>query len=85
MVFRIEFKSSVSRDLKQIDKKIAGKILSQINETLAKNPSEMGEPLKGEFSGLYKIRLGDYRIIYAIIKNETVLVLRIRHRSKSYE
>jgi mRNA-degrading endonuclease RelE of RelBE toxin-antitoxin system len=42
-----------------------------------------GEPLGGEFKGLYKLRIGEYRVIYAKI-NETLLVLRIRHRSKVY-
>lgn len=77
------YKSSVSRDLKHIDPKRAARILSEIKEFLDQSP-EAGEPLSGEFKGLYKMRIGEYRVIYAKIDG-TLLVLRIRHRSKVYE
>ena len=83
MVYEIEYKSSVSHDLRKLDKKTASRILSQINEFLSKDPST-GDRLQGEFAGLYKMRIGEYRVIYTIIKNK-VLVLRIRHRSQVYE
>jgi addiction module RelE/StbE family toxin len=41
-------------------------------------------PLKGEFKGLYKLRIGEYRVIYAKTDKEAILVLRIGHRSKVY-
>jgi mRNA interferase RelE/StbE len=81
--YRIEFKSSVSHDLRKLDKETARRIISEIHEFLSDNPSS-GERLHGEFQGLYKLRLGDYRVIYAIIKDR-VLILRISHRSKAYE
>jgi mRNA interferase RelE/StbE len=83
LVYRIEYKSSVSHDLKQLDKKTAERILLQVEETLSREPYG-GQQLHGEFSGLYKMRVGDYRVIYTIIKG-TVLVLRLRHRGKAYE
>ncbi|MDG6996063.1 MAG: type II toxin-antitoxin system RelE/ParE family toxin [Nitrososphaerota archaeon] len=83
MVCRIEYKSSVHRDLMQLDKATASKILSQIGELLSDDPS-VGERLHGEFSGLYKLRLGEYIVIYAKIVKDRVLILRIGHR-KVYE
>ena len=50
---------------------------------LETNPRS-GEALHGEFAGLFKLRIGDYRVIYAFLEQD-VLVLRIRHRSKAYE
>ncbi len=58
-------------------------MLSKIEEVSGQNP-DAGEPLSGEFKGLYKLRIGEYRVIYTKI-NGTLLVLRIRHRSKVYE
>lgn len=84
MVCRIEYKSSLYRDLKHLDKATADKILSQIGELLSDNPG-VGERLQREFSGLYKLRLDEYRVIYAKIGKDRVLVLRIGHRSKVYE
>jgi mRNA interferase RelE/StbE len=50
--------------------------------TLAGNPRS-GDQLHGDFEGLFKLRVGDYRVIYALV-GQDVLVLRIRHRSKAY-
>ena len=48
----------------------------------SENPSA-GEPFGGEFRGLFKCRVGDYRAIYAKIP-EGILVLRIGHRREVY-
>jgi len=42
-----------------------------------------GEPLRGEFQGLWRLRVGDYRIIY-VRTDEGFLVLRIAHRREVY-
>ncbi len=78
----IRYKSSVSRDLKQVEPADRERILNQIREVLAANP-RAGEQLRGEFEGLRKLRVGDYRVVYAIV-GEDVLVLRIRHRSSAH-
>jgi mRNA-degrading endonuclease RelE of RelBE toxin-antitoxin system len=71
----ILYKSSVRHDLKKIDPKNLTRILHEIRRILGNNP-HAGEALHGEFKGLYKLRVGDYRVIYAPIR-EGVLVLRI--------
>ena len=78
----VEYKASVERDLKRIDKKDVNRILNKIEKVLSENPNK-GEPLKGEYKGLYKLRISNYRTIYAKTK-EGVLILRIRHRGKAY-
>ncbi len=80
---RIFYKSSVRHDLKQIDPKIVTRILREIRVVIGRNP-RAGEPLAGQFKGLFKLRIGEYRIIYTIIERD-VLILRIRHRGKAYE
>lgn len=84
MVYKIEYKSSVSHDLRHLNNETANRILSQIHEMFSNDPG-VGERLHGEFAGLYKLRVGEYRVIYARIAKDRVLVLRIRHRSKVYE
>ncbi|MCJ7582573.1 MAG: type II toxin-antitoxin system RelE/ParE family toxin [Candidatus Aminicenantes bacterium] len=83
MKYKIAFKKSVSRDLKKIDKKQVDKILIKIDKELSKKADQYPE-LKGLFSGLRKCRIGDYRIIYTIF-NDTVLILRIKHRKDVYK
>ena len=83
MTVKIFYKASVRRDLRKINPGSVDRILREIRDVLADSPRG-GEALHGEFDGLYKIRVGDYRVIYALLE-EGVLVLRIRHRSKAYE
>jgi mRNA interferase RelE/StbE len=45
-----------------------------------------GSVLKGEFSGLRRIRIGDYRIVYEVQNRKLViLVVRVAHRRKVYK
>ena len=83
MTSKILYKSSVSRDLKKIAPRDVARILSQIRTILGDNP-QSGERLHGDFGGLLKLRIGEYRIVYALSGND-VVVLRIRHRSKAYD
>ena len=83
MAYNVVYKRSVQRDLKRLPKAEARRILSQIEEELSKN-ADAFPVLKGQFAGLRRYRVGDYRVIYAILENE-VLVLRIGHRKDIYK
>jgi len=82
LVYNIVYKKSVQRDLKKLSKAETRRVLNQVEEELSKNPDAY-PVLKGQFAGLRKYRVGDYRIIYAILGDE-VLVLRIGHRKEVY-
>lgn len=83
MAYNVDYKSSVQRDLKKLPKAEARRLLSQIGEDLSKN-ADAYPVLKGQFAGLRRYRVGDYRVIYAVLGNE-VLVLRIGHRKDVYK
>ncbi|MEA2046157.1 MAG: type II toxin-antitoxin system RelE/ParE family toxin [Euryarchaeota archaeon] len=82
MTYKVEYKSSVSKDLKKLNTRSAKRILHQVEKDLGADP-DRGVPLSGQFKGLFKYRIGDYRIIYTKTK-DGILVLRIGHRSKVY-
>lgn len=82
MSYKIAFKRSVSRDLKKSDKDQAERIIAKIEEQLPDRADNFPS-LTGKFAGLRKFRVGDYRVIYAIIE-DTALILRISHRRESY-
>lgn len=82
MAYKISHKASVERDLKKLSKPEATRVLDKLEQELCKN-SEKGEPQKGTFQGLYRLRVGDYRVIYTKIV-DGVLVLRIAHRKDVY-
>lgn len=83
MAYNIVYKKSVERDLKKLSKVEVHRILNQTEEELSKN-ADTYPVLKGQFTGLRKYRIGDYRVIYAILGND-VLVLRIGHRKDVYK
>jgi len=82
LAYNIGYKKSVERDLKKLPRAEARRILDQI-ETELSDKADAYPVLKGQFAGLRKFRSGDYRVIYAILGDE-VLVLRIGHRKDVY-
>ena len=80
MAFEITYKKSVQKDLARLGKAEARRVLDKIEKDLSARAD--GYPiLKGQFAGLRKLRVGDYRVIFAILGPQ-VLVLRIGHRSE---
>ncbi|MGM0665183.1 MAG: type II toxin-antitoxin system RelE family toxin [Thermodesulfobacteriota bacterium] len=81
--YEIFFRESVWKELKKVPKADLKKILSRI-EQLGNDPRPMGcEKLTGH--ELYRIRRGNYRIVYSIQDNElTVWVVKVGHRKDVY-
>jgi mRNA interferase RelE/StbE len=83
LAYKIVYKRSVLSDLKKLSKKEARNIIEQIEKHLSKK-ADSYPMLKGQFKGLRKYRVGNYRIIYVLLEND-VLILRISHRKKVYK
>ena len=83
MAYNIIYKKSVSRDLKKLSKPEAKRILDLIEKELIKQP-ESNPVLKGKFAGLRKYRVGDYRVVYALLDLD-ILILRIGNRKDVYK
>ncbi len=77
------------KDLSQLDKKVAKRITDKIFENAHMvQPLTRASTLTGEFSGLYRYRIGDYRVIFKYDKNGVLCiltVLRVAHRKDVYE
>ena len=82
MGYSVVYKKSVYRDLKRLSRVEAKRIMDMIEHELIKRP-ETNPMLKGQFAGLRKYRVGDYRVVYALIGTE-ILVLRIGDRKNVY-
>lgn len=82
--YKIEISSTAEKSLKKITKKELLKIVEAI-QILSINPFPEGcRKLAGE-EGTYRIRQGDYRIIYEIEgKKLLILILKIGHRKNVY-
>lgn len=82
--YRIEYARSVVKDLKKLPREIQNEAIQVIEKDLVSNPRK-GRPLTGPYKGLWRYRIGDYRIIYSIEEKRVVIfVLRIRHRKDVY-
>jgi mRNA interferase RelE/StbE len=74
----------VKRDIPRLDKSISLRIQSAIEIKLMTRPEIYGIPLRATLKKLWKLRVGDWRIVYEI-KNKTVNVLVIAHRGEVYD
>jgi mRNA interferase RelE/StbE len=88
MTWTIEFDPSAKKELDKIDRHQAKRILQFLFDRVShlQDPRSIGEALKGsKFKGLWKYRVGDYRIISKIEDNEMhILVLKIGDRKEVY-
>ena len=84
MAFRIEWKKSTRKDLRKLPASVANRIVGAV-EDLAANPFPHGvEKLSGS-EHAYRIRLGDYRIVYEVVaESKLVEIQRVRHRKDVY-
>ena len=82
MAFSITYKKSVAKDLAGLGKAETRRILAKIEKDLSIRANSY-PLLHGGFAGLRKLRVGDYRVIFAILGSD-VLVLRIGHRREIY-
>ena len=87
MAYSISYAPSAAKKLESLskaDKRLAVQLLSAI-ERLKSDPRPPGcIQLKGG-NGEYRVRVGNYRIIYDVIDNElVVLVLKLGHRREGY-
>jgi len=83
--YRVVFTSSAERELKKLPPQVIARILSRI-ETLSSNPRPAGcKKLQGG-DREWRIRVGDYRVVYAIDDPKLLVeVTRVRHRKDVYQ
>ena len=84
-MYNIRILEEASRELARLDKPVGRRIVERIN-WLSDNLNHIRpEPLRGDLIGLYKFRIGDYRVIYEIIHEEkTIVIHAVGHRREIY-
>ena len=82
--YKIYWKKSAEKDLLSLDKKIVPRIIDNI-ESLAKNPFPIYTRKLHGTNKVYRIRVGNYRIVYLIDTEENIIIIYyIRHRKEVY-
>jgi mRNA interferase RelE/StbE len=87
LAWRIEYSRSAERKLAKLDARLARRILDFMDRRIAvtSNPRASGQALTGALSGLWRYRVGDYRLICEIRDSEImILVIEIGDRKDVY-
>ena len=83
---RIQYTETVRKQLKKLDKTIQKRILDYMDEVgRLENPRSRGKALVENMRGLWRYRVGDYRVICEIQESRIIIsVLKIGHRKNIY-
>lgn len=87
MTYKVEYTEQAIKELRKIDKHTQFFILAWIEKNLVdcENPRQHGKGLTANSSGLWRYRVGDYRIIAEIEDDKVIiLVLTVGHRREVY-
>lgn len=84
-MYQVEFRPRAAQDFENLDPVVADRVLKKLRWLAQHFDSVKPEPLTGPFSGLFKLRVGDYRIIYQANREKKVLTVRlVGHRRDIY-
>ena len=87
MAWRIEFLPAAEKELAKLGRAEAKRILQTLKTRIAPldDPRKLGSALSGELGGLWRWRIGDYRVVARIEDDRiTILVVRVAHRREVY-
>jgi mRNA interferase RelE/StbE len=82
--FKIEWKRSAIKELEKLPRPMILRIVSAV-DNLASNPHPQGVRKLVGTEDIYRIRVGDYRVLYNIVENRLVIeVVRVKYRKDVY-
>ncbi|MEN3059041.1 MAG: type II toxin-antitoxin system RelE/ParE family toxin [Candidatus Methanosuratincola petrocarbonis] len=84
--YRVEFLPQASDELAALDEAVTQRVLTKLR-WLAENLEDLTlEPLRGELKGLFKLRVGSYRVFYSVDREKRILCVHlIGHRRDIYK
>ena len=84
-MYQLRILPAATRGLERIDKPVARRIVERTRWLAENLDSIKPEGLTGELAGLYKLRVGAYRVIYEILFDEQMIVIHaVGHRREIY-
>ena len=83
--YKVDFQEDAISDIEKIDKVIAQRILDKIKWLSENFLMMVPQPLKGKYKGFFKLRVGDWRVIYEFDNHEkTIKIHIVKHRREVY-
>jgi addiction module toxin, RelE/StbE family len=84
--YEVTLSPEAQKNLKKIDNKMTLKILKKLEDLTSDKLGSLDIKKLKEKDGLYRLRIGDYRIIYSINRKEIIIfVVKIGHRKNVYD
>ena len=86
--WRVEFDADAARDLRKLGHEARRIVLAYLRNRIAtsEDPRRFGRALTGDLKGLWRYRVGDYRIVASIEDDRLiVLVVTVGHRREVYD
>ena len=83
-MLKVEWSKQAAKELDKIDLKVAQRLVSKVGWLSQNFGYITPEPLHGTFKGTYKLRVGDYRIVY-ILNQGVIVILSVGHRKEIYK
>ena len=83
MAYKIEYDPKAVKQLRKLNKQIASKILDGIEEYAFNPISTKIKKLKTPFDGAYRLRIGDYRVVF-YEEDGLMIISKIAHRKQVY-
>ncbi|MCY4416197.1 MAG: type II toxin-antitoxin system RelE/ParE family toxin [Chloroflexi bacterium] len=85
MPYSVEFEERANRDLTRLDAQVSRRIRNRLDDLASQAETVSHRALTGPLRGLFRLRAGDYRIIYELDRGRRlIMVLRVEHRSEAY-
>jgi mRNA interferase RelE/StbE len=87
LAFSVEYTETALRQLRKLDRQVARRIVDYLDEAAAlDDPRSRGKGLVGDRAGIWRYRVGDYRVLCELLDDELViLALEVGHRGKVYD
>lgn len=85
---KVIYSAHAREDLMRLDKPVAKRVALKVkSNSEMENPLSRAKKLTGVLAGLYRYRIGDYRVIFDFKNNKLAIltVLRVKHRKEVYE
>lgn len=87
MASSVEYTETALKQLRKLDKPIARRVVDYLDDvSLLDDPRDRGKALTGDRAGIWRYRVGDYRVLCELIDSDIViLVVTVAHRREAYD
>jgi mRNA interferase RelE/StbE len=73
VIWTVIYHHEVEEDLQRVGVSTARRIVRAIDAKLTRSPLDFGSPLAGNLANFRKLRVGDCRVVYQVLKTEVVV------------